>query len=133
MTKAREADRERPAWHGRDDSSQGETMRKKEKNVPKKSTKKEKAAEVAVVRTVPTAEAKTAAKTANENEDKEAKIQGQVKGRAFGSPLARGLYPRASTAEVDPRARPGPGFPVPVLARPGPRPLSTPTPPRNTP
>ena len=31
-----------------------------------------------------------------------------VKGRAFGSPLARGLYPRASTAEVDPRASPGP-------------------------
>jgi hypothetical protein len=30
-----------------------------------------------------------------------------VKGRAFGSPLARGLYPRASTAEHDPRARPG--------------------------
>jgi hypothetical protein len=25
-----------------------------------------------------------------------------VKGRAFGSPFARGLYPRASTAEVDP-------------------------------
>ncbi|MDP2914054.1 MAG: hypothetical protein Q8O91_01220 [Candidatus Aminicenantes bacterium] len=31
----------------------------------------------------------------------------QVKGRAFASPLARGLYPRASTAEVDPRAKPG--------------------------
>ncbi|MDP2916121.1 MAG: hypothetical protein Q8O91_11810, partial [Candidatus Aminicenantes bacterium] len=30
-----------------------------------------------------------------------------VKGRAFGSPLARGFYPRASTAEVDPRAKPG--------------------------
>jgi len=30
-----------------------------------------------------------------------------IKGRAFGSPLARGLYPRASTAEVDPRAMPG--------------------------
>ena len=30
-----------------------------------------------------------------------------VKGRAFGSPLARGLYPRASTAEVDPQAKPG--------------------------
>jgi predicted nucleic acid-binding protein len=30
-----------------------------------------------------------------------------VKGRAFGSPLARGVYPRASTAEVDPRAKPG--------------------------
>jgi predicted amidohydrolase YtcJ len=29
------------------------------------------------------------------------------KGRAFGSPLARGLYPRASTAEVDPQAKPG--------------------------
>jgi hypothetical protein len=27
-----------------------------------------------------------------------------VKGRAFGSPLARDLYPRASTAEVDPRS-----------------------------
>ena len=32
---------------------------------------------------------------------------GRVKGRAFGSPLARGLYSRASTAEVDPRAKPG--------------------------
>ena len=31
----------------------------------------------------------------------------KVKGRAFGSPLARSLYPRASTAEVDPRAKPG--------------------------
>jgi len=31
----------------------------------------------------------------------------RVKGRAFGSPLARGLYPRASTAEVDPRVKPG--------------------------
>ena len=31
----------------------------------------------------------------------------EVKGRAFGSPLARGLYPRASTAEVDPRVKPG--------------------------
>jgi photosystem II stability/assembly factor-like uncharacterized protein len=30
-----------------------------------------------------------------------------VKGRAFGSPLARRFYPRASTAEVDPRAKPG--------------------------
>ncbi|MGA2585935.1 MAG: alkaline phosphatase family protein [Candidatus Aminicenantales bacterium] len=30
-----------------------------------------------------------------------------VKGRAFGSPLACGLYPRASTAEVDPRTKPG--------------------------
>ena len=28
----------------------------------------------------------------------------RVKGRAFGSPLARGLYPRASTAEADPQA-----------------------------
>jgi len=27
-----------------------------------------------------------------------------VKGRAFGSPLARASYPRASTAEVDPRS-----------------------------
>ena len=32
-----------------------------------------------------------------------------VKGRAFGSPLARGLYPRASTAEVDPRSWQGRG------------------------
>jgi ATP-dependent RNA helicase RhlE len=32
---------------------------------------------------------------------------GRVKGRAFGSPLARGLYPRASPAEVAPRAKPG--------------------------
>jgi hypothetical protein len=31
----------------------------------------------------------------------------RVKGRAFGSPLARGFYPRESTAEVDPRAKPG--------------------------
>jgi len=30
-----------------------------------------------------------------------------IKGRAFGSPLARGLYPRASTAEVDPRVKSG--------------------------
>ena len=30
-----------------------------------------------------------------------------IKGRAFGSPLARSLYPRASTAEVDPRVKPG--------------------------
>ncbi|MBE3130526.1 MAG: NAD(P)/FAD-dependent oxidoreductase, partial [Acidobacteria bacterium] len=36
-----------------------------------------------------------------------------VKGRAFGSPLARGLYPRASTAEVDPRVKPGAGLPSP--------------------
>jgi len=35
------------------------------------------------------------------------KILNAVKGRAFGSPLARGLYPRASTAEVDPRVKPG--------------------------
>jgi glucokinase len=35
------------------------------------------------------------------------KYQALVKGRAFGSPLARGLYPRASTAEVDPRVKPG--------------------------
>jgi integrase len=34
-------------------------------------------------------------------------VESGVKGRAFGSPLARGLYPRASTAEVDPRAKPG--------------------------
>jgi len=34
-------------------------------------------------------------------------VQDPVKGRAFGSPLARDLYPRASTAEVDPRAMPG--------------------------
>jgi len=33
--------------------------------------------------------------------------QGPVTGRAFGSPLARGLYTRASTAEVDPRVKPG--------------------------
>jgi LAO/AO transport system kinase len=32
-----------------------------------------------------------------------------VKGRAFGSPLARGLNPRASTAEVDPGKARGPG------------------------
>jgi hypothetical protein len=32
-----------------------------------------------------------------------------VKGRAFGSPLARASYPRASTAEVDPRALPSSG------------------------
>jgi L-lactate dehydrogenase complex protein LldF len=32
---------------------------------------------------------------------------GAVKGRAFGSPLARGLYPRASTAERDPGEKPG--------------------------
>jgi len=30
-----------------------------------------------------------------------------IEGRAFGSPLARGLYPRASTAEADPRPKPG--------------------------
>jgi hypothetical protein len=30
-----------------------------------------------------------------------------IKGRAFGSPLARGLYARASTAEVDPQTKPG--------------------------
>jgi len=30
-----------------------------------------------------------------------------VKGRAFGSPHARGLYPQACSAEVDPRAKPG--------------------------
>jgi sugar lactone lactonase YvrE len=30
-----------------------------------------------------------------------------VKGRAFGSPLASGFKPRASTAEVDPQAKPG--------------------------
>ncbi|MDP2914508.1 MAG: hypothetical protein Q8O91_03540, partial [Candidatus Aminicenantes bacterium] len=30
----------------------------------------------------------------------------EVKGRAFGSPLTRVLYQRASTAEVDPRAKP---------------------------
>ncbi|MCX6569169.1 MAG: XdhC family protein [Candidatus Aminicenantes bacterium] len=37
-----------------------------------------------------------------------------AKGRAFGSPLARALYPRASTAEVDPRVKPG----APVAASP---------------
>jgi hypothetical protein len=31
----------------------------------------------------------------------------KAKGRAFGSSLARGFYPRASTAEVDPRPKPG--------------------------
>jgi len=31
----------------------------------------------------------------------------RAKGRASGSPLARDLYPRASAAEVDPRAKPG--------------------------
>jgi hypothetical protein len=31
-----------------------------------------------------------------------------VKGRAFDSPLARALYPRARTAEVDPRTNSGP-------------------------
>jgi signal transduction histidine kinase/tetratricopeptide (TPR) repeat protein len=31
----------------------------------------------------------------------------KIEGRAFGSPLARGLYTRASTAEEDPRAKPG--------------------------
>ena len=36
-----------------------------------------------------------------------------VKGRAFGSPLARALYPRASTAKVDPRVEPGAGLPSP--------------------
>jgi hypothetical protein len=37
-----------------------------------------------------------------------------VKGRAFGSPLARVLYPRASTAEVDPRScKAGAGLPSP--------------------
>jgi len=39
---------------------------------------------------------------------------GPVKGRAFGSPLARGLY-RASTAEVAPRAKPGAPAAVEVL------------------
>ena len=34
-------------------------------------------------------------------------IMRAVKGRAYGSPLARGLYPRASTAEMDPQAKPG--------------------------
>jgi dihydroflavonol-4-reductase len=39
-------------------------------------------------------------------------VLGHVKGRAFGSPLARSLYTRASTADgvpsaVDPRAKPG--------------------------
>jgi hypothetical protein len=35
------------------------------------------------------------------------KDKAQIKGRAFGSPLARGSYTRASTAEVDPRVKPG--------------------------
>ena len=39
--------------------------------------------------------------------DNNINLPGEVKGQAFGSPLARGLYPRASTAEVDPRAKPG--------------------------
>ena len=43
-----------------------------------------------------------------------------VKGRAFGSPLARGLYPRASTAEVDPRQSPGPRPPSLEPPPPGP-------------
>jgi len=34
-------------------------------------------------------------------------IGGRIKGRAKGSPLARGLYRRASTAEADPQTRPG--------------------------
>ncbi|MCJ7488019.1 MAG: A/G-specific adenine glycosylase [Candidatus Aminicenantes bacterium] len=33
--------------------------------------------------------------------------EARAKGRAFGSPLARGIYPRASTAEVAPWAKPG--------------------------
>ncbi len=40
-----------------------------------------------------------------------------VKGRAEGSPLARSLYPRASTAEVDSRAKPG--APAAVNRKPG--------------
>ncbi len=36
-----------------------------------------------------------------------AAAEGAVKGRAFGSPVARGLNTRASTAEVDPWAMPG--------------------------
>ena len=34
-------------------------------------------------------------------------FEARAKGRAFGSPLARGFYTRASAAEVDPRANPG--------------------------
>jgi len=45
---------------------------------------------------------------AAEKDGEETALRTRVKGRAFGSPLARGLYPRASTAEVDPRASPGP-------------------------
>ena len=41
MTKEREAGRERPTGQGRDDSSQGKTMRKREKTVSKKSTEKD--------------------------------------------------------------------------------------------
>jgi hypothetical protein len=37
----------------------------------------------------------------------QAAAKSSVEGRAFNSPLARSLYARANTAEVDPRAEPG--------------------------
>ncbi|MDP2914652.1 MAG: hypothetical protein Q8O91_04275, partial [Candidatus Aminicenantes bacterium] len=43
----------------------------------------------------------------------------EVKGRAFGSPLTRVLYQRASTAEVDPRAKPRAPAAVDPRAKPG--------------
>ena len=46
------------------------------------------------------------------------KILNAVKGRAYGSPLARGINTWASTAEVDPRAKPGaPDDPVDSVVR----------------
>jgi prevent-host-death family protein len=45
-----------------------------------------------------------------------------AEGRAFGSPLARDFYPRASTAEVDPRAKPGVPAAVENLPPPSPGP-----------
>jgi prevent-host-death family protein len=45
-----------------------------------------------------------------------------VKGQAFGSPLARGFYPRASTAEVDPLAKPGGPAAAEDLPLPSPKP-----------
>jgi len=38
---------------------------------------------------------------------RERRSKTKAKGRAFGSPLARGLYPRANTAGKDTRANPG--------------------------
>jgi SAM-dependent methyltransferase len=46
-------------------------------------------------------------------------LEEAVKGRAFGSPLARGVYPRASTAEADPQAKPGAPAAVAALVRDG--------------